>query len=149
VPGSLTFSFWPRVKKSLFGNRIGPLISFLRSSSTTMSATDAGLLTRHGSDCRGVDARVALASRPPSSSAPTHNPHSTRRQLPATSCLGAFLGAGSLSGRRVSLLPASKNLHSRLLQRSKRPYSMTSSAMTGIAIAVALRRNEGRKTQSD
>ena len=43
VPGSLTFSFWPRVKKSLFGNRIGPLISFLRSSSTTMSATDAGL----------------------------------------------------------------------------------------------------------
>lgn len=43
VPGSLTFSFWPRVKKSLFGNRIGPLISFSRSSSTTMSATDAGL----------------------------------------------------------------------------------------------------------
>src|SRR4029077_2712378 len=41
--GSLTFSFWPRVKESLFGNRIGPLISFLRSSSTTMSATDAGL----------------------------------------------------------------------------------------------------------
>ena len=43
VPGSLTFGFRPRVKKSLFGNRIGPLISFLRSSSTTMSATDAGL----------------------------------------------------------------------------------------------------------
>ena len=24
MPGSLTFSFWPRVKKSLFGNQIGP-----------------------------------------------------------------------------------------------------------------------------
>src|SRR5271169_998190 len=43
VPGSLTFSFWPRAKKSLFGNRIRPLLSFLRSSSTTMSATDASL----------------------------------------------------------------------------------------------------------
>src|ERR1700730_6277151 len=52
--------------------------------------------------------------RPPSRSALTSNPHSTRcpagAQLPATSCLGAFRPPAS-SPRGESVIPAAENLH--------------------------------------
>ena len=50
-----------------------------------------------------------------------------------------FLDAGSLSVRRVSLLPASKNLHtSSLMQCSKEhPYSITSSASASSFVGIS------------
>jgi hypothetical protein len=48
------FAFWPRVKKSLFGNRIGPLISSCAALQPRCQpprrACHRTLLTRHGSD---------------------------------------------------------------------------------------------------
>jgi hypothetical protein len=43
VPRVLDLQLVATSEEIPFGNRIGPLISFLRSSSTTMPATDAGL----------------------------------------------------------------------------------------------------------
>ena len=85
--GSLTFSFWPRVKKSLFGNRIGPLISFLRSSSTTMSATDASLSSDIANTARLRGCVLPFCCRKSATKG--------RRLL----CAAADASAGSLRGR--------------------------------------------------
>ena len=58
--------------------------------------------------------RFALASRLPSRTAPTLNPHSARclagAQLPAISCLGAFRPP-ALGVRGETVIPAAENLH--------------------------------------
>ena len=103
--------------------------------------------------------RFALASRLPSRTAPTLNPHSARclagAQLPAISCLGAFRPP-ALGVRGETVIPAAENLHtSGLMQRNKMFYSITSSAMASTLVrssfarrtpdaAAGYRRTEGR-----
>jgi len=67
--------------------------------------------------------RFALASRLPSRTAPTLNPHSARclagAQLPAISCLGAFRPP-ALGVRGETVIPAAENLHRSRIRRSTR-----------------------------
>ena len=66
--------------------------------------------------------RFALASRLPSRTAPTLNPHSARclagAQLPAISCLGAFRPP-ALGVRGETVIPAAENLHNKRGTKSR------------------------------